>query len=162
MKVLGSLRFLYVLWMAMLTLGMAACNKNNVLEENAQINDYKWAYADGKTFTTEIKDTTIKYDLYVSLRHSFNFEWRNLWINIKTTFPNGTQFDKRVNLQLSEPDGHWYGDCLGDNCDIEIPIQLNAYFPQPGKYTFTITQDMRVSPLNYIKSVGMRIQKSGQ
>lgn len=160
MKAVGFMRLFALAIFVMLV--VAGCNKNNVLEENAQINDYKWAYTDGKTFTTEIKDTAIKYDLYVSVRHSFNFEWRNLWINIETVFPDSTKFNKRVNLQLSQPDGHWYGDCLGDNCDLEIPIQLNAYFPQPGKYTFTITQDMRVSPLNYIKSVGMRIQKSGQ
>ncbi len=138
---------------------LTSCDKNRVIDDNQAITNYNWSYDEEKVFTTEIKDTAITYNLYVNLRHSFNFEWRNMWVNIETTFPNGKKFDKRVNLLLSEPDGHWFGDCLGDNCDIQIPIQENAYFPQPGKYIFKIRQDMRVNPLANIKSVGLRIEK---
>lgn len=138
---------------------LSACDKNRIIDDNQSITNYNWNYADEKVFTTEIKDTAITYNLYVNLRHGFNFEWRNMWVNIETTFPNGKKFDKRVNLLLSEPDGHWFGDCLGDNCDIQIPIQENSYFPQPGKYIFKIRQDMRVNPLANIKSVGLRIEK---
>lgn len=137
----------------------SSCNQNKVMEENQQITSYSWDYSDKKTFNAEIKDTTQNYNIYINLRHSFNFEWRNLWVNIETTFPDGRQFEKRINLVLSEPDGHWNGDCLGDNCDIQIPIQTNAFFPLTGKYTFTISQDMRVNPLGFVKSVGMRIEK---
>ena len=90
MKAVGFMRLFALAIFVMLV--VAGCNKNNVLEENAQINDYKWVYTDGKTFTTEIKDTAIKYDLYVSVRHSFNFEWRNHWINVATVFRDSTKF----------------------------------------------------------------------
>lgn len=139
---------------------LSACDKTRLMEETAQISNNSWAYKDVKTFNTEITDTAISYNLYVNVRHSFQFEWRNVWVNIKTTFPDGKTFDKRVNLVLSEPDGHWFGDCTGDNCDMQISIQNNAYFPQPGKYTFAISQDMRVDPLPFMKSVGMRIEKA--
>ena len=129
------------------------------MEENIPVKDYKWDYSDTKIFTAEIKDTTIHYNIYVNLRHSFQFEWRNLWVNIETTFPNGKVYERRVNLLLSEADGHWFGDCLGDNCDIQVPIQQNAFFPLTGKYTFKITQDMRANPLPYIKNVGMRVEQ---
>lgn len=129
------------------------------MENREVIKNEKWDYADTKTFTAEITDTAINYSIYVSIRHGFNFEWRNAWVKIETTFPNGKQFEKRVNLVLSQANGEWYGDCLGDNCDIVIPIQENAFFPETGKYTFKITQDMRVNPLAFVKSVGMRIEK---
>lgn len=143
-----------------LLLALSACDKNRIIDENQQIDNYKWSYEDAKTFSTEIKDTSVTYNLYVNVRHSFNFEWRNLWVNIETVFPDSTRFTKRVNLLLSEPDGHWYGDCLGDNCDMQLLIQGNAYFPQPGKYTFKISQDMRVNPIGFVKSVGLRIEKN--
>lgn len=148
---------LLVLASAML---LSSCDKTRVMEENAQIDGNNWEYKDVKSFNAEITDTAIGYNLYVNVRHSFQFEWRNMWVNIKTTFPDGKTFDKRVNLVLSEPDGHWFGDCTGDNCDMQLSIQNNAYFPQPGKYTFAISQDMRVDPLPFIKSVGMRIEKA--
>ncbi len=151
-----SITFLIILAICLL---FSSCDSNQVMEENQLMKNYSWDYSDSKTFTAEIKDTAQHYNIYISLRHGFNFEWRNLWVKIETTFPGGKQFEKRVNLVLSEPDGVWHGDCLGDNCDIQIPIQENAYFPELGKYTFKITQDMRVNPLGFVKSVGMRIEK---
>lgn len=138
----------------------ASCDKNLVLETQQGVKSEKWDYSDVKKFTVDIKDTVQHYDIHVTLRHGFNFEWRNLWIKIETTFPGGRIFERRVNLVLSEADGEWFGDCLGDNCDIIIPIQENAYFPELGTYTFKITQDMRQTPLRYVKSVGMRIVKN--
>jgi len=131
-----------------------------VMEKNEQIQDYKWSYDSSKVFTAEIADTLQHYNLYVNVRHSFQFDWRNVWVKIQTVFPDGKSFERRVNLVLSAPDGHWFGDCLGDNCDMQIAIQQNAIFPQKGKYTFKISQDMRINPVTAIKSVGMRIEKA--
>jgi gliding motility-associated lipoprotein GldH len=139
---------------------LTSCDKTRVFEENQEIKDYKWAYDQPKTFVVEIKDTNQHYNLAINLRHSFQFEWRNVWVKITTTFPDGQTFDKRVNLVLSEPDGHWLGDCLGDNCDRQVSIQQNAIFPKVGKYTFKIAQDMRINPLTAVKSVGLRVEKS--
>jgi len=111
-----------------LVLTLTSCDKNRVMEEHEQVKDNRWDYADSKIFTADIKDTAQHYNIYVSVRHGFNFEWRNLWVKMETTFPDGRQFERRVNLILSEPDGHWNGDCLGDNCDMLIPIQDNAFF----------------------------------
>lgn len=137
----------------------SSCDKNVVMEAHQSIVSDKWDYTDVKIFTAEITDTVQHYNIAVSMRHGFNFEWRNVWVNIETTFPDGNKFEKRVNLVLSDADGVWHGDILGDNCDILIPIQDNAFFPQVGKYSFKISQDMRVNPLNYVKSVGLRIEK---
>jgi gliding motility-associated lipoprotein GldH len=130
------------------------------MEKNEDIKNYSWDYEDVKTFEAEITDTSLTYNLYVNIRHAFSFEWRNVWVDIETIFPDGKTFHKRVNLPLSQPDGQWFGHCLGDNCDIQVSIQNNAYFPQPGKYIFKLKQDMRVNPLNHVKSVGMRIEKN--
>ncbi len=148
--------FTYLLICSLL---LSSCDEKVVMESHQNIAGNQWDYADAKIFTAEIKDTVQHYNIAVSLRHGFNFEWRNLWVKIETTFPDGKQYERRVNLVLSGPDGVWHGEVLGDNCDILIPIQDNAFFPQLGKYSFKITQDMRVNPLGYVKSVGMRIEK---
>lgn len=156
----GKLRFLFLALAFAGCAFLSSCDKNRIAEDNQQIANYKWEYADAKTFTAGITDTVQHYNIYVNIRHAFNFDWRNVWVKIETTFPDGKVYERRVNLVLSEPDGHWYGDCLGDNCDMQVPIQMNAFFPEAGTYTFKITQDMRVTPLNLVKSVGMRIEKS--
>ena len=138
---------------------LSACSTNAVMEEQQQIRENNWDYADSKTFTAQITDTVQHYNIYVSVRHGFNFEWRNMWVKIETTFPDDKTYERRVNLLLSDADGVWHGDCLGDNCDMLIPIQDNAFFPQTGKYTFTVSQDMRVNPLPNVKTIGMRLEK---
>lgn len=136
-----------------------SCNNSALLEEIQPIEKYQWEYNHKKTFKVNVTDTTQRYNLHILLRHSFNYEWRNLWIKIETKFPDGRTLSKRMNLQLCEADGEWFGKCLGDNCDMEFLIQRNAVFPQAGEYTFSFTQDMRVNPINYIKGIGMRIEK---
>jgi gliding motility-associated lipoprotein GldH len=148
-----------LLLVAFVVLALASCDKTRILEKNQPIKSDTWAYDDVKVFEAEIADTAISYNIYVQTRHSFQFEWRNMWVDIETIFPDSTSFHKRVNLLLSEPDGQWHGECLGDNCDMQVLIQSNALFPQPGKYKFKIKQDMRVNPLPKVKSIGMRIEK---
>jgi gliding motility-associated lipoprotein GldH len=156
MKVLSS-SFLFFIG---LCLSLSSCDRNVVMETHQNLQNEQWDYSNPVNFTAEIQDTVQHYNIYVTLRHGFNFEWRNLWVNIETTFPDGKQYERRVNLPLSEADGEWFGDCLGDNCDIRIPIQMNAYFPKLGKYSFRVSQNMRQNPLSYMKSVGMRIEKA--
>ncbi len=159
LSAVGS-KFLFGISLLLAVFTFTRCDKGRIFEQNQQITDYKWQYNDAKTFVAEIKDTNQHYNLFINVRHSFQFDWRNTWVKITTTFPDGQSFERRVNLVLSEPDGHWLGNCLGDNCDMQVSIQQNAIFPKPGKYTFKIAQDMRVNPLNAIKSIGLRIEKN--
>lgn len=141
-----------------IAIALTGCDKTRVYEDNQDITNYKWEYKDVKSFTAEITDTTKAYNLYVNVRHGFQYEWRNMYVNITTVFPDGKSLQKRVSLELSEADGHWFGKCTGDNCDMQVPLQMGARFPQTGKYTFKISQDMRVNPLPNMKAIGFRIE----
>ncbi len=151
--------FFYMIVLLVGTLN-TGCDPNRVFDENKDINPDGWNYTDAKVFEVEITDTSQHYNVAVNVRHSFQFEWRNIYVTVGTLFPDSQKVEKRVNLQLSEPDGEWFGRCMGDNCFISIPIQQNAIFPKKGKYTFTIKQDMRANPLLNIKFVGLRVEKT--
>lgn len=139
-----------------------SCNQNVVFEKNLDIKNESWDYSQAQTFKVNIEDTTSRYNIYINIRHTFHFEWRNLWIQIDTEFPDGKKLSKRVNLPLSEADGKWFGECSGNSCFIQIPLQENAIFPVTGNYTFTIRQDMRVNPLQNIRNVGLKVEKIKQ
>ncbi|MCW3127826.1 MAG: hypothetical protein JWO03_3484 [Bacteroidetes bacterium] len=149
-----------VILSALTLICITSCDPNRLYETNTQVADQKWTYEDVKTYTVDVADTTTCYNIYINIRHSFQFEWRNLYVQVGTQMPDGRKIEKRVNLPLCESDGKWYGSCLGDNCDVPVMIQHDAKFPQPGKYTFTIRQDMRANPLVNIKSVGLRVEKA--
>lgn len=139
---------------------LSSCNSNRLYEENMAVPNEQWNYDDIKEFSVVVEDTSIRYNILVNLRHSFAFDWRNLYVKIATEFPDGKKTDSRVNLLLSEPDGRWFARCIGDNCFISIPVKENIKFPQKGKYSFAIRQDMRQNPLPKIKYVGFRIEKA--
>jgi gliding motility-associated lipoprotein GldH len=149
--------FLVVL---IVVLSLASCDPNRIYETNLDVDNAEWKYNDIKKFEVIIDDTIAQYDLAVNVRHSFNYEWRNMYVNIKTMLPDSQWLERRVNLPMSEPDGKWFGKCMGDNCYVSISIQKNARFPQKGKYIFTIQQDMRTNPLQNIRYVGLRVEKS--
>jgi gliding motility-associated lipoprotein GldH len=149
-----------VLLSLVVLLALSACDPNRLYETNTPVAAEKWSYDDVKTFSVDVKDTTTRYNIYINVRHSFLFEWRNIYVQVATRLPDGKQLEKRVNLPLCESDGKWYGSCLGDNCDLKVLIQENAKFPMIGRYTFSIRQDMRVNPLERIKSIGMRVEKA--
>ena len=141
-------------------LSVTACDPSRLYETNTPIASEKWTYDDVKSFSVDVKDTATRYNIYINLRHSIRFDWRNVYVQVGTQLPDGKKMEKRVNLPLCESDGKWYGSCLGDNCDIAVEIQHDAKFPMAGRYTFTIRQDMRVNPLENIKSVGLRVEKT--
>ena len=139
---------------------LSACDTKRLYETNTPVANQNWSYDDIKSYTVNVADTNTHYNIYINVRHSFLFEWRNIYVQVNTVLPDGKKLEKRVNLPLSETDGKWFGSCLGDNCDIPIMIQHDAKFPQVGKYTFTIRQDMRVNPLINIKSIGLRVERA--
>jgi gliding motility-associated lipoprotein GldH len=153
-------RFSLIILAISVLLTVSACDPNRLYEINTPVPGEKWAYDDVKTFSVDVKDTTTRYNIYINVRHSFQFEWRNVYVQVGTQLPDGKKMEKRVNLPLCESDGKWYGSCLGDNCDLPVLIQDNAKFPQIGRYTFTIRQDMRINPLDRIKSIGLRVEKA--
>ena len=127
---------------------------------NKPIPDFVWDYQNRVPFDFEITDTSIYYNIYVNVRHKVSYSYNNLWLIVRTTFPSGEMIKKRVELPLADKDGKWYGNCMGNICDIQIPIQGPAYFNTPGKYTIELEQNMRQNPLPYIMEMGVRVERS--
>ncbi len=159
---IGLKRYGFFILIASLCCCFSACDSNKVFEESKEIADYTWEETDPLLFEIQIDDTTTLYNLYITLSHTFFYPYSNLWIKVNTTFPNGDELSKRVELPLAEKGGKWHGDCLGDICDIKVPIQRNAFFENIGIYKFEFQQNMRINPLPQIIEVGFRVEKTGK
>ena len=143
------------LWLFLLT----SCDSKRVYEENIDIPSYIWNLDFKPVFNVTIDDTAQLYNIYVNVRHTTYYPNSNLWILITTQFPDGNKIEKRVNLDLADKEGKWYGDCLGDICDAQVQIQQNAFFNQPGNYSFQFAQIMRTDNLPLVMSVGLKVEK---
>lgn len=136
---------------------ITSCDRN--FEENADIPKGIWNLEYKPVFTVDIPDTATRYNIYVNVRHTMYYQFSNLWIRITSQLPDSTTTERRESLMLADKEGKWFGDCLGDICDFQKPIEQNVSFRQPGKYTFQIEQIMRTESLPFVMSVGLRLEK---
>jgi gliding motility-associated lipoprotein GldH len=137
-----------------------SCEKNRTYEKNVSIEKYSWDSKVAPAFTVDIRDTSQLYNIYVNVRHNDEYPFQNLWLLVTTQFPDSTA-SRRIEINLADDEGKWYGEGIGDIWDYRSQIQENALFDRPGKYTFTLAQNMRQDPIPGIMAVGIRLENTG-
>src|SRR4029078_1910647 len=124
----SSCKYFFVIGMA-ITL-FSSCDKNRIYEKNIAIEKYIWDSKFTPSYTVEIKDTSVLYNLYVNVRHAEIYPFQNIWLMISTQFPDGTKSSRRIEVMLANGEGKWFGEGLGDIWDYRTLIQENAFFTQ--------------------------------
>lgn len=144
---------------AWLTLG---CDTNAIYKEYTDFEDGKWYIKDAPSFTFEVEDASIPYNIYYNLRNSLSYGYYNLYLTRYLRDASGKELESRLDeLLLMDPKtGKPNGDGLGDLFDHKVLMKRNYRFPKPGKYTLQIRQYMRQDPLLNILSVGVTVEKA--
>ena len=138
----------------------ASCGSNYIFEEDKTIAGGAWTYADSLSFDFNIADTTKVYSLYLELDHSTEYRFQNLYVKVKTKFPNGKEIAQPLSLELANKFGQWLGDCGSENCEIIVPIQEQVYFQQSGDYKIVLEQFMREDPMQGLNKFGLKIEET--
>jgi gliding motility-associated lipoprotein GldH len=152
----------YFFFLPLLSTVFFACGPRYLVDETIEIPESKWVYKDSLRFEAEIPDTAMVYDLWLTLDHSPEFAWQNLYIRIHTLFPDGKRLSAPLSLELADQGGIWQGDCNSKRCRFRVPIQEGAWFQLPGVYTFTFEQYMRESPVTGIQRFRFQIAETGK
>lgn len=151
---------------ALVSLLSASCNDDRrVFEENVEITDARWAVTDRAVLTAEISDTVSQHNFLINVRNTEEYPYRNLYLFLKTTFPNGKTSRDTIGLYLADASGRWLGSGTGYLSSGRYPVNqvmynYNKRFPLAGTYTFEIEQAMRTDTLTGIRNVGLRIEKT--
>ncbi|MEZ4883232.1 MAG: gliding motility lipoprotein GldH [Chitinophagales bacterium] len=139
---------------------LVACDESRIYEQNTEIPNRSWDYDTVIPYEVTVVDTSIRYNVYVNLRHTNQYANSNLWLMLYTTFPSGEKSERRVELPLASKEGKWYGNHSGSIISHQILIQPNAIFPEKGVYRFDLEQNMRRNPLEEVLDVGIRVEKA--
>jgi gliding motility-associated lipoprotein GldH len=155
-----------ILFLGILT-GLTSCSKNVVYTQYQQIDENTgWAKSNLLKFDFEAKDTNQLYDVYINVRNTETYPFRNLFMFLHTTYPNGTKITDTVECILADDRGKWLGSGMGNLFDNTILFKKNARFHQLGKYNFAFEQAMRfgdkntLDPLPLISDIGLTIEKA--
>jgi gliding motility-associated lipoprotein GldH len=143
---------------------LPACGKVDVFERNATIPQQSWSsnYKPEIAFNIKPEDTTSRYNIFIVIRHTDAYRYKNIWINVHTESPGGVVNNQPLNLQLATDNKGWLGSGMDDIFEhrIQITPPQNPERLSAGTYRFKLENIMREDPLKNVMNVGIRLEKA--
>jgi gliding motility-associated lipoprotein GldH len=136
-----------------------SCKQSELFERLEPVPGGQWKSSYIPSFTFNIFDTTVAYNVYVTVRHTNDYAYNNIWLQSGLQLPGDTLLTQKLDLKLAGPEG-WQGTGMDDIYETHIKVTPRPQsFPRSGPVTFTLKQIMRQDPLPGILQVGMRVEK---
>lgn len=157
----GNNSHLFLLLLSTLLL-IPACKRDLVYTGSATMPGEKWGVMNVCTFNATVDDTINSNNVSFTIRTGSSYPFRNIWLFVKTTSPDGRFITDTLEYKLADASGKWYGRGFGDIHELTLPYKSNVYFPLRGTYRFDVRHGMRVEDLNGIYDFGLRIEKKGK
>lgn len=140
-------------------LTLVSCGPDYIFEEDYSVDPAGWTYDQTARFEFNAPDTTEQYNLWLTINHSPEYSYENIYVNIKTEFPAQPTAEQRLSLDIADKFGNWQGDCNRDRCLTLIPLQTNLRFRELGEHALEIVQDTRDEKLEGINVLSLSVEK---
>ena len=154
-----SNRLLYISLVSVFVFLLASCNTIDVFEKNEAIPQQAWSSHFKPDFTFVIKDTSARYNIFLVVRHTDAYKYKNLWLNISIQEPGGVTKNNSVELKLATDDKGWLGSGMDDIFEHRILVTAEPKQLMSGTYHFKLENIMRDDPLDHVMDVGIRLEK---
>lgn len=122
--------------------------------------DEGWAYTHHLTFTPEIADSASRGTMLVAVRHSGDFNYRNIWLEIAATMPDGTVRRDTIDIELADKFGTWLGS--GPGTSFQKADTLPRPYTLVDSATIELRHIMRIDTLHGIEQVGLIFKSDRQ
>lgn len=127
--------------------------------DNISFPSEVWTLENVAEFNSEIIDTASISNIYFTIRTGTSYPFRNIWLFVNTTSPEGRSVSDTLQYFLADEKGSWYGTGFGDIHELSLPFKTGIYFPEKGIYSFRIRHGMRIENLKGVYDFGLRIEK---
>ena len=153
-------KFKYKKWFfytALVLLFCACGGKDFLYHENVPIADEVWTTENQLPFQFSISDTNTAYQVGLNVRYTPNFPTQNLYVFLRTVFPDGKMSCDTISINLFAMGGTPYGKGKRIK-ELDVPV-AKIRFPQSGQYQIRLEQGMRTDALDGMASMGFYIMK---
>jgi len=142
---------------------LLSCSGNKtIFEKYHHFPNLSWNRFEFVTFNVPVEDISAAYDIFLTLRHIPEMQFRELEFNI-TMFLSGEEMRTAdYTFRLFDSEGRRLSNCLGDLCDITMPIRQGFYFTEPGTVTVEIENKFTKMELPGMMKVGLIVKKAGK
>ncbi len=148
-----------LLGIILIATALNSCGTMDVYEKAVSFPDHQWKSSVKPSFTFSIEDTVASYDVFIIFRHEDAYHFNNLWLNVSTQAPRDTVKNQLINVPLADNKKGWLGTGMDDVFDHRARITRSPIKLKKGNYTFTLQQNMREEPLQFVLNAGIRVEK---
>ncbi len=145
----------------LLTGGLISCDTSKVYDSMQDLDSNAWNEKKELVFPVTIKDASVPYKLFYTVRYNNNYPYYNLYINRVMEDSSGKFLNKKLQgMDLFKANtGVPFGAGMGSEKDYVILSEDNYRFPYPGKYTIRLKQYMRQETVGGISAIGFKVEK---
>ena len=111
-------------------------------------------------FEFPVEDTEKEYDFFISIRHIPQIPYKKMEVNFTLYTPEDDMRTGNIELRLVDLEGESLSKCLGDLCDIELPLRKNFKFSAKGKARIEIENRYTKIKMPGIMEVGLIVRES--
>lgn len=144
------------------TLLTSCSSERTVYEEYIKFESLSWDRFNLLTFETEIENIETPYDFFVSIRHFPGFPHKEMLVNLTIYSPAGDMRSTDYTLELKDSEGQSLSSCMGDYCDVVIPLRRDFSFYEPGLVKFELENKYSKVELPGIIEIGFIVKESKQ
>ena len=107
----------------MIFLIFCGCSRNNDVEVYYKFKDSTWLRFDPVRFEMTVNATEKKYDVFLFIHHTAEYEFDNLDFNMIMNTPSGEERIKEYQMDIRRKDGGFIGKIQNDSCEISIALK---------------------------------------
>ena len=100
---------------SLLVLGfLFSCSENRIYDSYIPVAPAGWHADSTAQFEVEITDTTLRYAIYLNMRHNSTYPFRNIWFFRTIESGKGVEYTDTINYVLADEMGKWLGQGIGE------------------------------------------------
>jgi gliding motility-associated lipoprotein GldH len=137
---------------------LTACKPVGLYEKLYNLPGAQWKKDYTPEFNFIISDTTSEYNIWVVVRHTNNYPFRNIWLDLSLQMPGDSIRTQQFELALASAD-RWLGIGTGNVFERRVYLfSTPVKFSRSGEVRFRLRHNMRIDPLPHLLQVGIRVE----
>ena len=143
---------------------LSSCDSNQVFDEYKTVPN-KWNKDSIISFNITPPDSTKAYNLFVNIRNTSAYKYRNLFLIVDMNFPNGKVIKDTLEYEMAKPNGELLGTGFADVKENKLWYKESVIFKETGEYKVNIQHAMRkngdvegIDELEGVTDIGFRIE----
>lgn len=145
----------------LLFIAFSACRNETKYHSFQYIKNKDWNKSDTLIYNIPVTASKGIYRLQIEIRHTDNYKYKNLWLEMSNNLKDSTRFVKdSIQLKLADKSGRWYGDGIGGLYQFDTLFTKRIIVSQTANnHSLRITHIMRDNSLPGIRDIGIRLDK---